>query len=112
MDDWDGDPGRLPHSTPALVASHHEGGSDPVEQSRNRLSRALEASGLVGSWEWDIEDDLVRANPTLARLFGLDPDAAARGLSLDAFFGGIHPQDRDPVRAAIEQALVTGSTLR
>lgn len=112
MDDRDRDPGRPPRGTPALVASHHEEGPDLAEQSRDRLCRALEAAGLVGSWEWDIEDDLVRANPTLARLFGLDPDAAARGLSLDAFLGGVHPQDRDSVRAAIEQALVTGEEYR
>lgn len=98
---------------PLALGLHLAGDADQdrmqlLQDGQDRLRRAVEAAGLVGSWEWDIGADLVRANPTFARFFGVEPEAAAQGLTIEAFLAGIHPDDRSRVQAAIERARVSG----
>ncbi len=50
-----------------------------LADARSQLGAALEA-GAIATWTWDIRDNMLYADPQLARLFGL-PAAEARGLS-------------------------------
>lgn len=63
----------------------------------------------VGSWDWDVVADRITADPTFARLYGVDPGDAQRGTPLERFFGGIHPDDLPRVQAEIAEALATGA---
>lgn len=74
----------------------------------DHLRGAMAAAGLVGSWEWDIAADRVRANEPFARFFGVEPDAAAQGQPIETFMASLHPGDRERVRASIERAVETG----
>ena len=78
---------------------------EELETSRERLRLALEASDLVGTWDWDVPNDVVYADARFARLYGLDPDASRNGVPLAAFVAGIHVDDRARVGASIETAL-------
>ena len=78
-----------------------------LANSREKLELALNASGMVGTWEWDIASNLVTADERFARLFGVDEEAARVGLEVEAFFRAIHPDDRDRVMREIEQAIAT-----
>ncbi|HWC99865.1 MAG TPA: PAS domain-containing protein, partial [Candidatus Sulfopaludibacter sp.] len=47
-----------------------------LRKSEERLSLALDAGGGVGTWDWDVELDIVYADPQFARLFSVDPNQA------------------------------------
>ncbi|MGZ8212643.1 MAG: PAS domain-containing protein, partial [Burkholderiales bacterium] len=100
-----------------LLVMAYELGADVVrsadfarELGRNerRMQLAVEAAG-IGLWEWDIARDrihIIHGDPTL---FG--PDARTVS-NLDAFVARIHAEDREAVRAAIYDALASGSDCR
>ncbi|WP_434389988.1 PAS domain-containing protein [Melittangium boletus] len=66
--------------------------------SEERVRLALSASGSVGIWDWHITADRVHVEAHFARLYALPPEAVARGVSLESFLSGIHPEDREQVR--------------
>ncbi len=76
-----------------------------LARSQEKLELALKASGLVGTWDWDIPADRVSADERFAQLYSLDPIAAANGLPLSAFLPAIHPDDRQRVHSEIEAAI-------
>ena len=79
-----------------------------LRQSEERLRIALSAAGGVGTWDWDVPNDLVYSNEIFARACGVDPDAAAAGLPMAAYSQNHHPEDRRAVEQAIATALSTG----
>lgn len=79
-----------------------------LRKSEERLQLAIEASGVVGTWDWDIQSDLVYADARFAQIFGVDPALAKAGTPLASFIGGIHVDDRRRVEAQIREALETG----
>jgi PAS domain S-box-containing protein len=78
---------------------------DPVRES---LQLALEAAGGVGIWDWDVETDLVHADESFARLYGVEPAAAARGVPIAQFTRAIHADDHERVGIAIRFAMTGG----
>lgn len=82
-----------------------------LRKSEERLQLALEASSVVGTWDWDIQSDLVYADERFAALYGVDPQAAAAGAPIASFVNGIHPHDRNRVDEHIRQAVKTDSML-
>ncbi|UFN49987.1 PAS domain-containing protein [Roseomonas sp. OT10] len=80
-------------------------------ESEERLQLALTAAGSIGSWDWDVPRNRVVADIRFARLYGVDPELAAAGAPLEAFFRNVHPGDIDRLRAAIAEALWTGGLL-
>ena len=80
---------------------------EALRSSEERLQLALDASGVVGIWDWDIAKDQVFADLRFARLYGVDPDAAAAGAPIAAFMQAVHPDDRPGLQSAIERAMQT-----
>lgn len=80
-----------------------------LAESQGRLSLALGASGIVGTWDWRIPENRVFADQRLAEFYGLSAEAAARGVSLEDYAAAIHPEDRTRVVAAIEKAITGGN---
>ncbi|WP_210310507.1 PAS domain-containing protein [Devosia pacifica] len=81
-------------------------------RSEERLSLALNGSALVGTWDWDVDQDLVTADDRFGSLFGLDPLHAGLGVPLTDYFAAIHPDDRDRVQREITEALETRAPYR
>ncbi|MFB6270824.1 MAG: PAS domain S-box protein, partial [Halobacterium sp.] len=77
-----------------------------LEDAKAQMEAAAEA-GAVGTWEWHVPDDRFVADAALARLFGVDPERARDGVSLDDMVAAIHEDDRDRVEAAIDRAVDT-----
>jgi PAS domain S-box-containing protein len=73
-----------------------------LRASEERYELALAASGAIGTWDWDIAADRVIANAKFAQLYSVDAAVAAAGAPIALFFEGIHPDDRDRVRAEIQ----------
>ncbi|MFC6718517.1 PAS domain-containing protein [Natrialbaceae archaeon GCM10025810] len=78
-----------------------------LRDAKSQLEAATEA-GAVGTWEWDVETDEFVAGTSFARTFGVDPEAAQEGVSIDRFVSAIHPADRDRVEEKIEEAVEAG----
>ncbi|GJD78823.1 Sensor histidine kinase RcsC [Methylobacterium gregans] len=76
--------------------------------SDQRLELALSAGNGIGTWDWDIPNDRVTADARFARLYGVDPEKAARGAPIAEFFAGIHPEDTPRLQAAIAAVMRTG----
>ncbi len=75
-----------------------------LRDSEERLQQALSAGHGVGTWDWDVPGDRVRADERFAKLYGVDPAMAREGAPIGRFFAGIHPDDLPRVGAAIEEA--------
>lgn len=73
--------------------------------------RTLGAPEHVGSWEWDVASNRIYADDVAARLFGIDPDLAARGVPIERFEAGIHPEDRQWVSAYLRRTAEASGVL-
>ena len=68
--------------------------------------RGGEAQVHVGRWLWDVGTGAVQWSDELHRIHGVDPlDFAG---TLDAHVGCAHPDDRDRMREAMEDAVQSG----
>ncbi len=75
---------------------------EAVRRSEERLREAQHIARL-GNWEWDVKTGRVYRSDEVFRIFGR-PKEEFQG-SEDVFFEAVHPDDRDYVRRAIENAL-------
>jgi PAS domain S-box-containing protein len=76
-------------------------------KSEERLSLALDASGIVGTWDWDIPTDRVLADPRFVLLFGTQAQAAD-GMPIAEYIKAVHPADLARVKEAMTRAMKTG----
>jgi PAS domain S-box-containing protein len=76
-----------------------------LARNREKLEMALQSSAMVGTWDWDLRNDKVTADERFARLFSVDPAAAAEGMPIAEYLRAIHPDDRARVQAEIEYGL-------
>ncbi len=79
-----------------------------LRASEERTRMALSAANGIGTWNWDIANDLVYSDERFATLYGVDPQLAARGVSVQQFMRNIHPDDRLATEEAIEKAVKDG----
>ncbi|QSW98983.1 PAS domain-containing sensor histidine kinase [Haloterrigena alkaliphila] len=75
-----------------------------LEDAKAQLEAATEA-GAVGTWEWQLSEDVMVTGETFAETFGVDPAAAREGVSSDRFFAAIHEGDRDRIERKTEAAI-------
>ncbi|QLK26395.1 ATP-binding protein [Natrinema zhouii] len=75
-----------------------------LRDAKAQLEAATEA-GAVGTWEWQIPENLMTVGTSFAETFGIDPVDARDGVPLEWFIDAIHEDDRDRVEAAIEDAV-------
>lgn len=64
-----------------------------LRESDERLQLALQASEVVGTWDWDLKQDLIFADARFARLYSVDPEQAAIGAPPAEYTKMIHPDD-------------------
>jgi len=82
--------------------------SDDYRGSLEQLRSALDASGVVGTWDWDIVRGTARYDRGAAALLALDPDLAGQDVQGDAAMCGVHPDDREWLRTELLRALQSG----
>ncbi|XHX77151.1 MAG: PAS domain-containing protein [Stenomitos frigidus ULC029] len=75
-----------------------------LRESEEQLRSALEASRM-GTWDWNIATGQIQWSSNLEAMFGLE--AGAFDGSFQMFSERLHPDDRDRVLAAVEQAIAT-----
>ncbi len=77
--------------------------------SEERLSLALESSGFVGTWDWDIGQDRVFADPRFVAIFGGDRSWTEQGAPIADYLRAVHPDDLERVKREINFSMMTGS---
>ena len=74
---------------------------DKVTSSQQQLAEA-QSIAKVGSWEWDVRQDVVTWSDELYRIYNLQPQQFEA--TYEGFLTYVHPEDRPMVRAAVEDA--------
>ena len=72
-----------------------------LDLTEDRLSLALE-SARMGSWDWDIDADILDWTPMCKSIFGM---AAEETITYPGFLDRLHPDDRAPVDALCRSVL-------
>lgn len=73
-----------------------------VEQElshRERQLRETQAIAHLGSWEWDVDRDLVTWSDEMYRIYGLEPGSVE--ITFEGFLSRVHPDDREKARAKV-----------
>jgi two-component system, LuxR family, sensor kinase FixL len=78
--------------------------SEELRESEQRMDLAASAADL-GLWVWDIARDEIWTTDKGRELFGF---AAGERLDFTRWVGTLHPEDREPVCAAVAAALENG----
>lgn len=73
-----------------------------VQTERAHADLALESAG-VGSFDWDVRAGLLQLDERIMTLFGYPDDDSEP--TIEGFFARVHPDDRDGVRRALDDAL-------
>lgn len=79
-----------------------------LAQSRRRFEFAVD-SAAIGTWEWELAGDVVRANRTQHELWGL---SAEQPLSMAEYLERVHEEDAARVRQALAASREQGSDFR
>ncbi|MDT1843345.1 PAS domain-containing protein, partial [Acinetobacter baumannii] len=59
----------------------------------------------IGTWVWEIRQDMFAVDEGFAAAFGLDPMLGRRGLRLEQVIATVHPDDRAGLTDAIASAV-------
>jgi PAS domain S-box-containing protein len=73
-----------------------------------RLLHEVQEAAQLGVWEWTLGEDEVRWTPELYRIYGVTPLEYAP--TYQGYLARIHPEDRERVRAALEDAMARGAS--
>lgn len=87
----------------ALEASNHE-----LQLTAERVQLALAAGAIVGTWVWDVPNDRFTVDEGFAFFFGLSPERASAGLSINEMILTVHPDDIAELRDAVNEAMARG----
>jgi len=79
-----------------------------ARENIQRVQLALSAGAIVGTWLWDLPSDRFTVDEGFARAFGIDPALGRDGLSLEQVVATVHPDDRQGLAEAINEAIVRG----
>ena len=91
----------------ANSGAHRDALAD-LRASEERLEMALSTGDGIGTWDWDVVQDRVVADPRFARLHGVDVAKAAAGMPFADVLGDMLPEDRALVDQAIAGAMQAG----
>jgi PAS domain S-box-containing protein len=81
-----------------------------LAQAQERLTQALNASGMVGTFDWHVQTDKFYSDARFAGMFSVDPARAVEGAPLAEYAAGIHPDDVERVSAAMKGTVATGTS--
>ncbi len=71
-----------------------------LRDSQERIETAL-GTGLVAFFDWDVANQLIRADERFAEFFGLDAASVLRGVPVAAVRAAVHPVDQAALSALI-----------
>jgi PAS domain S-box-containing protein len=102
--DANGQPSRILEANTDITARKRA--EEALQLAQARLLSALEG-GRMGTWVWDISTNQIVWDDAMVTLVGRNPEELAG--SIEPFFSGLHPQDRERTRTTLERALQDGT---
>ena len=97
-----------------LLTSNFRDSKQKIERLNQQLAREnaellrmAPSAAQMGMWNWDMVTQKIKWSPDHEQLFGLAPGSFDG--KLEAFNACLHPDDREPVNQAIEQAIKNNS---
>ncbi len=94
---------RLAAEQAALAASEAV-----AQEAVQRVQLALAAGAILGTWFWDPITDVFVVDDGFANTFSLDETVRKDGVKLAHIMAAVHPDDRDGLAAAIDEAVGRG----
>ncbi|MCY0095963.1 PAS domain-containing protein [Hoeflea ulvae] len=82
--------------------------SSQTKHLLERLDLTMTNADVIGSWNWDVSDDLIITDGRFAETFGLSAKQAQKGLPLEEFVNRIHEDDRPRVASEIVSTIESG----
>ncbi len=79
---------------------------EELKKSAKRLKEAQQIA-RIGNWEWDIVNNTLFWSDEIYRIFGLKPNEF--GATYEAFLKSVHPEDRESVMNAVNDAHLSGA---
>lgn len=76
--------------------------------AQERVEVALEAGGIVGTWDFDVRTRKLIIDGALAEQYGIPSAEARSGIVIEALFENLHEEDRGRVLVAVEEAVASG----
>lgn len=76
-----------------------------LKQSEDRLRMAMD-SAQIGTWDWNLTTNELSWDANCKAMFGL---SAEDDSSIEVFYRGLHPDDRDRLREIVEWSLTPSS---
>ena len=84
--------------------SERHAAENALLESQEQLAFALEA-GRMGTWDWQMREGTIRWSESLELIVGIP--RGSFGGTYEAFAELVHPDDRQPLRRALEHAIAT-----
>ena len=84
----------------AVLSAKHAASTERLQFSELVLHMATEAAE-IGVWDFDLLANTLTWSDRTREMFGLSQDEP---ITIDVFFDGLHPDDREATRAALEAA--------
>ncbi len=79
-----------------------------LARAQERLTQALSAGGMVGTFDWYIATDTFYSDAYFAEKFSVAPEKGEQGAPLSEYLASVHPDDVDRIQAAVDRTLATG----
>lgn len=79
-----------------------------LAKSQERLSYALDAAGMLGTFDWHIPSDTFYSDARFAAMFSVEPEKGEKGAPIAEYMAEIHPDDRERIKQAVNHAITTG----
>jgi two-component sensor histidine kinase len=79
-----------------------------LAKTEERLRQALNASGMVGTFDWHVQSDTFFSDARFAEMFSVDPAKGDKGAPLAEYLAGIHPEDAERTANAVNRTITTG----
>ncbi|HSH87161.1 MAG TPA: PAS domain S-box protein [Methylophilus sp.] len=86
--------------------------AERLRDSNERIDLALSSGTVLGTWVWDVKNDLLTGDERLAKTFGTSPYALKNGVAVDSFVQLVHPEDQDYLNHMISETVKTGGIYR
>lgn len=65
----------------------------------------LLGAGEVGTWEYDVVNDVITSDRNLAGMFGVPHELSISGAPLSAYLAAVHPDDVDGLHQSIQESI-------
>lgn len=80
-----------------------------IQKNNLRSMSGEKPPATIGSWRWDVENDILSCDPEVAKIFNVEPCQADIGLPLSEYVKAVHPDFLPQLSTAIERTLQDGS---